>query len=380
MKSTTILVPILMSNFVVGCDDGEPPAEPVAIEITADKAPALVAYRDGLDGEWQTATRKSPTSFEAEVTGPYVIAAACEDLTTGTFTTWQFARTPDDERKVTVQCDPAAPSTHAITGHMVQAGLVQLGGERDSSTTADWDFELAAPSGTYDLMARTDDRFVLRRAISITGDHPIATDLDVDGQDGAALADVAFTVTNAAAAETVTASVSLGKAGQKSSFDIYEGPIATAKVVPDAALIESDAQSVALVATADKESRSLRRPFRVGGQTAYTLPAALTGVTWKQADGNLEVSWGTLAQPAALVVNLSGASADGSKHQNHSLDLSQRFVAATALTRATVDTRIEGYKPEWKIDLARAYDRELIVERAANGEIAMNRMSETVAP
>lgn len=366
-----------MSNSLTGCTDPQPAPEPVTIAIASDKAPALVAFRDGLDGDWQTATMKTPTSFEAVVHGPYVITVACEDLTTGNFTTRQVARTPEDEHDVMLGCDAAAPSTHAITGHMVQAGRVQIGGASDTSETADWDFALDVPNGTYALMAKAADKIVLRRAIAVTGDVALTPAIDAV-QQGTALADAAFTVTNAAPAETLSASVSLGTPGQKIPFDVYQGPIAAAKVVPDSALVETDTQRAALTATADNERRTLSRPFRVGGTTAYTLPAPLTGMKWEQASGNLAVSWGSISEPASFAVNVSGASADGTKHQRHQLEVSSRFAAETGITRATVDTSIAGYKPEWKIDFAREYTRALILERASNSEIATNELSETI--
>jgi hypothetical protein len=58
--------------------------------------------------------------------------------------------------------------------------------------------------------------------------------------------------------------------------------------------------------------------------------------------------------------------------------VSSRFAAETGITRATVDTSIAGYKPEWKIDFAREYTRALILERASNREIATNELSETI--
>jgi hypothetical protein len=378
MRPTTIFIPLLLSNSLAGCTDSEPTSEPVTIAIASDKAPALVAFRDGLDGDWQTATMKTPTSFEAVVHGPYVITVACEDLATGQFSTRQIARTPEDAHDVMLRCDAAAPTPHAITGHMAQAGRVQLGGASDASETADWDFELAVPAGTYDLMAKAADRIVLRRAIAITGDLALTQPIDVASQEGTALADAAFTVTNAAATETLSAAVSLGKTGQASAFDVYQGPIATAKIVPDSALVEADLQRAAVTATAGNERRTLSRPFRAGGATAYTLPAPLTGMKWEQASGNLTVSWGAIAEPASFIVDVSGASADGSKHQRHHLELSSRFVAETKLTSATVDTSIAGYKPEWKIDLARQHTRALRVERASSSELATNEVSETV--
>jgi hypothetical protein len=368
-----------MSNFAAGCDDGESEPGPITIAITADKAPALVAFRDGLDGEWQAAAMKTPTTFEAEVHGPYVITIACEDLAIGNFMTRQVARTPDDEHSVTVKCDSTPPTTHAITGHMMQAGRVQLGGESDASTTADWDFSIDVSNGTYDLMARTDDRIVLRRAIKVTGDVALTPAIDAT-QEGTALADVAFTVTNAAPAEVLTAVVDLDQPEPMLPFDVYRGPIAAAKVVPESALTTTDTQRATIQAVAGNQLRELRRSFRVGGKTAYTLPAPLAGLKWEQTGDTLAVSWTSAPEFDSFTVTMDGASADGTKLQSYALELSPSFAAASGATRATVDTAIAGYKPEWKIDRARQYSRGLVVERSSNGEIATNEVSETIMP
>ena len=368
-----------MSNLVAGCDDGEPAPTAITIAITADKAPALVAFRDGLDGEWQAATMKTPTTFEAAVNGPYVITVACEDPARGHFATRQIARTPDDEHSVTVQCDSTPPTTHAITGHMMQAGRVQLGGGSDTSTAADWDFSIDVRNGTHDLMARTDDRIVLRRAIQVTGDLELTPAIDL-AQEGAALTAVAFTVTNAAPAEALTAVVDLDQPAGMLPFDVYRGPIAAARVVPESALTATDAQRASIQATSGNQLRALRRSFRVGGTTAYTLPAPLTGVSWAQTDGNLGVTWSSAPEFDSLVVTVDGASADGSKLQSHLLELSPSFLAASGARRATVDTAITGYKPEWKIDLARQYSRGLVAERKASNEVATNEVAETIMP
>lgn len=365
-----------MTNWIAGCDDAESPGEPVTVEIAADKAPALVAFRDGLDGNWQAATMKTPTSFEAEVHGPYVITVACEDPALGNFMISQIARTPDDEHSITLSCDLAAPSTHAVTGHMAQAGTIQMGNEIAISDTPDWDFALAVPAGTYDLMARTADRVVLRRAIAVADDVALTSTIDAL-QEGTALTDVAFSATNAAPAEALTASVDLEQPAPLAPFEVYQGPLAAAKVVPDSALAATDKQTAAVRATTDGGYRSLRRPFRAGGDTAYKLPAPLTGVAWEQAGGKLAVSWGTLPAFDSLIVSVSGG-ADPAKIHSHNLKLSPRFVEATGLTRVDIDTEIAGYKPAWKIDFAGAYSRELFVQHTASGEVATNVVHELV--
>jgi hypothetical protein len=366
-----------MSNWVAGCDGTESPGEPITVAIASDKAPALVAFRDWLDGSWQAATMKTPTSFEAEVHGPYVITVACEDPAPGNFMISQIARTPDDEHGITLSCDLAAPSTHAVTGHMAQAGTIQIGSEIAVSDTPSWDFALAVPAGTYDLMARTADRIVLRRAIAIAGDVALTSPIDAL-QEGTALTNVAFSVTNAAPAETLTASVALEQPAPRIPFGVYQGPLATAKLVPDSALAATDKQTAEMLATTAGGYRSLRRPFRAGGSTAYTLPAPLTGVAWEQAGDKLAVRWGALPAFDSFTVSVSEGSTDATKVHGHNLKLSPRFVEATGLTRVDIDTEIAGYKPEWKIDLAGEYQRELFVQHTANGEVATNVVHELV--
>ena len=53
-------------------------------------------------------------------------------------------------------CNVPAQS-HAITGHMVRAGTVTLGGSLATSPIPDWNVQLTAANGTYDLIAKTSD-------------------------------------------------------------------------------------------------------------------------------------------------------------------------------------------------------------------------------
>jgi hypothetical protein len=374
MRHTKILIPLLISNFSLGCDDSD---DVTMVAISADQAPAFVAVRDGADGAWQEATKKTATSFEAAVRGPYTLTAVCEDAAGGTVTTLQLARTPEDGA-VAIKCEGPSGAEHAITGRMVQAGSVQLGDAIDTSTAAAWDFELGAHSGTYDLLARAGDRIVLRRGIAITGDLAVtpALDVAVDGKD---LAAVTLTATNAAAGETLTASVQLDKPRPLAPLAIYDGPLAAAKVAPEAALVATDVQSVAVQAGAGGAARSLRRPFRVGGDAAFTLPAGIDGARWEVAGGELSVSWSSVPAFDQLQISASGASA-AMKSQRHELELSPRFVEQTGAKRATLDTDIPGYKAEWKVDLGRQHVRALRAQRTAGGELATSAVSEAFTP
>src|SRR5215467_11320791 len=76
-----------------GTPDGAPPdmAPATTITITTGRPAALVAFRDGGTAPWQTATMKTPTSFEVQVHGPYLVSVVCNDMFTnpgGTFESW----------------------------------------------------------------------------------------------------------------------------------------------------------------------------------------------------------------------------------------------------------------------------------------------------
>jgi len=373
-----LLVSLVPAGWSSGCDDTDsPPVDTtpgVTITIATVTPAALVAFRDGLDGPWQAASMKSPSMFEAEVHGPYVVTIVCQDPSRGLYSTFQLANTPDDDRALMQTCDYTFPTRVPVTGHMVQAGRVQIEDALRTSSTADWDFNLSVLGGTHDLMALAADQIVLRRALSFTGATTVTPQIDVT-REGTPLADVAFTATNATPTETLVAAVSLEKA--TSLLQIFSGPIATAKVAPDSVLLPADAQTVSIQASAGTSLRSLRRPFRVGGNTEYTLPAPVVGAKWEVAAGNLSASWSAIPDFSVFSIDVSGAS-DPSKFQNQYLFLSPRFVAATGITSATIDTDIPGFKPEWRVSFTRSYYRRMFVQRVVDTEISSSMVSEQI--
>jgi hypothetical protein len=375
MRRASLILSILLSLWAAGCDDG---ASPVTVTITTDITPPLVAFRDGLDGAWQLATPTSPTRFEAKVTGPYFFTVVCEQMF-GEIILVQSGRTLDDEREANIKCDFRPAASHFVTGRMVQPGHVQIANELVSSSFPDWVFAVSVAAGTYDLMARTDDRILLRRAIAVTGDVALTPALDVL-QGGAALATVAFTATNAESFETLAASVHLAQAPGLTPFNVYRGPIATAKVAPDSALVPTDAQTVSIQATAGYGLRALRRPFRIGGDTTYTLPGLFSGVVWEVEGSNISVSWTAVPEFDLFSIAVSGMPTGSPRFHSLGLDLSPRFLAETGVTRATVDTDLPGFKPEWRVDFGRQYFRDVLVQREADGELATSSFTEQVNP
>jgi len=390
------LLPLVLSGGLLGCGsspravpDGAPPdmvASPTTVEITTGVPAALVAFRDGVTGPWQVATRTSSTQFEVVVQGPYVVAVVCDDTRSnigGTFHTWdtfETGRTLADPHAFT-ECD--VPVTgHAVTGHMVQAGTVVMGDQLASSATANWNFKLSVASGTYDLIATTIDGLAIKRGIAVAGDVQVTPAVDVAAQ-GTALGTAAFTVTNTAAGETLRAAVFLETGTNSQPANLYNAAPATAKVAPEAALVASDVQTVSLRALSTTPQgtmlRAFRRPFRVGGNTSYTLPAAIGNPQWTVAATQAELAWTALPVQGMITESLSGVAPGGAVTAAYTLELTPSFVAATAPTKAVIDTDIPGYQAAWRVDTGESYDRQMSVQHIENGEFTSLTIDQPVA-
>jgi hypothetical protein len=349
-------------------DDGEDPPPPTTISITAGGATALIAFRDGPQAAWQSATKRSETSYEIVVHGPYVAAVACDYG--GGVEVSQIGRSLDDDHDLGTVC-PKSTGSHRVSGHMAQAGWMAFGQHLEGAVDPNWEFQFLVDNGTYDLLALTSDRIAAQRHIVVTGDLVISPTVDVT--QGAALAGAAFTANNAAAGEALQASVMLG-AEDTALLDVYRGPIATAKVAPETALIASDQQTVSVqgrTVTGNRTTgRALRRPFRVGGNTAYTLPPPMSGTQWTVDTDQPAVSWSPGPDAYYLIASLSWESTDHRSSYIYFLDLSAAYLDATGITHATLASDIPGYKPEWKFAPALDSTRELEFQNVTDGVIA----------
>jgi hypothetical protein len=385
-RSIPILFTLLLSNLLAACGDNghvapDAPPGPTTIGITVDQPPALVAFRDGLFAPWQPATERTSTSstwFEAQVHGPYVVTVVCEDPA-GRSRTWQLARTPDDAHHLGLTCDlpPALPPIdHQITGHMMQPGHVYLGSSSDTSLPGEtgWDFQISAPSGSYVLIATTDDWIAMRRTVVVDGDLGVQPDIDVT-QEGTKLVDAAFTASTAEG-ETLDASVDLLTPTTLFPGRVYLGPAATAKILGNPAL-QGDTQLVTVRATSGTARRELRRSFRVGYGTEYTLPQPLGDVRWTEP-GPLSASWTTLPQLDSLDLSASSSAADGTTVVQHNLDMTPLFLAETGIQQIAIDTEIPNYDAAWKIDFTGRYTRALTAQRTMNDDLATSSVTETV--
>jgi len=303
-----------------------------------------------------------------------MVTAVCDDTNPGgtfhSWDTWQLGRTLDDSHDNAV-CN-VATGAHAITGRMTQPGAVVLGAALRNSVTPGWSFALSAANGTYDLIASTCAGFVVQRGIVVGGDLAMTTPIDVAAH-GTPYQTAAFTASNAAAGETLKAGTLLETGTNPQPAILYNGPAASVRFAPTAALRDTDLQTVslrAITATAHGTAlRALRRPFRAGGDTSYTLPAALGDPQWTVTATQAVVSWTQLSVIGNLFETLRGTVAGGAVPASAELDLSPSFVALTAPTRAVLDTDVPGFQPEWRVDVAGSYNRQLSVQRVANGEV-----------
>ncbi len=376
MRTNPIL---LLCAALGGCGGGDHHATSDALEVQPDTAqsgtttitilpgavPLLVAFREGLDGPWQTASMINSTTYEAVVHGPYVVSEVCAGASGAGFSTIETAQVPADGTTIANDCGSPAATSFTVSGHMVQAGQVMLSEDQDSSTTPAWDFALTAGSGTYDLLGLSADHIALRHGISVTADVAVATPLDVV-EEGAPLASVAFSVTNATASESLVASVAI----ESPAFffaRLYEGPIATATIAPDSVLVATDIQSASLQATDGGHFRALRRPIHAGGDTAYTLPAAL-GAGFSLSGAAFATTWDPVPAAASVELSINGIPDSGA---GNSLDLwaSPAFVTATGITQLTLATDMPGYLPAWNIDPTTPYDESLTSQAVVNGEV-----------
>jgi hypothetical protein len=300
--------------------------------------------------------------------------------------TWQTARTLDDSHDLAFCGNP--PPEHTVTGHMVQPGSVQIGDSSDRSTVPDWDFSIPVPTGSFDLAATSTDAITVRRGLAIAGDLAVTPPIDLT-QEGTALVDVAFTATNATSEETTQASVALFTATTPFlPARVFLGPLATAKVAPDAALIASDTQTVSVrgfsfsgTSVQRNPFRAFRHPFHVGGDTAFTLPPALDGVQWSVTGDELTMQWAALPAFTAFVESVGGNAAGGTTPVNYLVDLSPRFLAATRLHRFTIDTHLPGFLPAWTIDLTGFYNRDLTTQNVpAPNVVLTSEVTEFLEP
>ena len=380
-------VALALFHALAACDSGGPSIHPDAcsrattIAITLGIAPELVAFRDGISGDWRPATPRNEKAFEVIVHGPYMVTAVCTEPVGGSVSTWQYGRLPDDGPEIAVPCVSSPPGAHTVTGHVVQPGNVQLATSVAGSRNAEWSFAMAVDTGTYDLIASTDERIAIRRGIAVNSNMAITPDVDF-AQEGTALVDGAFTVTNADSDEQLFTRVTIQNPTTGSHparpARVYLGPLATARVAPESVLLETDTQMATMIGVinpgvAPGTFRALQRPFRVGGNAVFAFPKHFVGGQWAVENGDLTARWTALPDFERFDF------AAWNPARFHELDASPAFLEALDDRKLTLDTTVPGYQRGWRVDLTGPYDRRLVAFKGSGtGVVATSELNERV--
>ncbi|MGN6111365.1 MAG: hypothetical protein ACTHU0_40085 [Kofleriaceae bacterium] len=376
MKAHALLLAPLSFSIAAcgGGDDGGPALPPPAEIALSTTDPALVAFRDGLEADWQTAEPRSAGSYAFDVHGPYEVAVVC-DNGEGGVTVHQLARTPDDPRALELPCAPAFTNYSLLSGMVDQPGLVMVGTTLAFGFEAPWQFDVALPDGSYDLAAITEGKLALRRNVVVNGDTWMTPDIDLDAE-AIELAPSPLTATNLEPDEGASAIIVLSTPSTPLMV-VSNNELASATKLPDSALLATDRQDAIVSTENGPYRRAVRRALDAG--TAFTLPDGLRDVRFTVEGGELVASWGTLPTHDTVEIVAQGYSDDFSQDWRHTKQISARFVAETGIARATLDTQIPGFQPAWRLDLTGWYDRELTVAKL-DDEQAVSQFRESTDP
>jgi hypothetical protein len=342
--------------------DASGPATEIAIALSG-MAPALIAYRDGVNGAWQTPAATS-TGYEMTVHGPYVMSYTCE-RPNDTVATRQVAGAPDDARDLFAGCNfTPGPTVHVI-GQMVQPGSVAVGGTSRLSTAANWSFDIAVEPSTYDVIASTADRIEIRRGVAIAGATSLtpAFDLEANGTD---LVVTPFTVTGAASDDRLSQLTALATArGFAILPDPSFGDLAMQRAVPRTSLVDVEFHKLLISAVAfpptggsPDATRRVRRRWNQGQSTAFALPPRLGPVSYADSNGTLVATWSTVPDFYSVQGLVESHAANGTKFHTISVEASKRFIDATA-ANIRFDVDIPGFKSQWHVDYTKEYTREI---------------------
>ncbi len=365
-----ILASLLLAS---GCGDSitvDAPDE-TPLTLTLKHPPLLVAYREAAEVEWKPAERVDPTTFQFFARGPYWLTVVCRQ---SEYHLWvqQIAQTPDD-RGSPAWCEHDK-GPNRLTGRSIQAADIFVGNRHDYSWETE-PFEFWLPSGTYDVIAEEGGRMAIRRGIEVEGDTIINNPIDLMTE-GALLLPTVFTVANPLPSERYAIFITL-----RSEYGYFwdtSSELDKVLVVPNSVLQPADVQSV----TVFGRGRRVRRKYREGDSTTFTLPDRLDPVTFTQTGNTVTATWSTLPEHDLLRYGASGISIDPSLFVIYEATITRSFEASVGITAVAPDTGIPGYQPEWHLDLTKEYFQDLEVERQVGDDtlIAADGVSVNVPP
>jgi hypothetical protein len=352
----------------MGCSDSavSPTMPDTIVTLQTVNPPAIVAFRDETSKDWKTLPVAGTSRFDLHVTGPYRVAVGCEPGETATVLT-QYARTPDDGDSIQYECSSDAPLVD-LHGRMSESGAVSLGLYEDDSTGGDWEFDLPAVPGTFDLIMRSGDftvafdRIAIRREFTVRSDANLGT-INFSLEHSEPLVPTVVTIQNALPGETTTfaASFQTGTTSISMSSSRLAGDAGwTAGFVPESVLRPTDRQMVAVTAHEAQSEATMPQHYRVAGRdvhvgdpTLVTLPDPLAPVMFEKSANRLTATWSALPEYDELTLHRHSSSLTdkGPKLRAHELRLSRRFIDALSVTSMALDlSDIPGITTDWQLE------------------------------
>ncbi|NVB84834.1 MAG: hypothetical protein HOV81_41070 [Kofleriaceae bacterium] len=253
------------------------------------------------------------------------------------------------------------PPRIEVSGRMLQAGAVYMRGDSAMSTSAPWPYTLVVESGTSTaaLVAVGADRMLIRRGIDVSS--PAALDAIDLSSDGTPTVAKPLTLVNGPTAEeTLSAALWWSGVGLPVSFATFRPP--------PASLVGSETLQMTIEARTERELRYCYGRY-TDDRTSYTLPAALTGVSFTESGDIAGATWGTRPPMMdGVALDVEAQTAEGLRLVT--VEASPSWLAATGATSLAFDVSPPGFDPSWKIDLSGPYYRALVTWR--NGVLPNN--------
>ena len=329
---------------------------PNAVEIQLlGTDPDLFVYRDGTGG-WLAPDNLGNGRYRLHVTSTYEVVAVCSFDTgvAGNFDAEEVAATVDDGKQY-VYCGGGGGGTAvtpvAVSGTMNQPGTIALG-DTASSTTAPWTFNLQVYPGHHDLSAIGNHRMLLQRGLSISAALALPT-VDVVN-DGLAMGSATLALGGKVAGEVVSSEFDLYTTNEyitvsRTTDDTVE--------LPPAALLDAQDFTYLSIDSRDAANTVYRAVYAYdydGSTTAFTLPSALTGITFATTNDTLNASWAQL--PASTSIDLFVFAGGATFFQQH-VTATKSWLDATGATSIAFDTSAPDYAAAWKPDLSAQHVR-----------------------
>jgi len=367
--------------------DGGGPLPGAVVTVETGVPPTLLAIRDEASLDWRLLTPSTASRFDiAMPSGPYRIAVVCGAADREGVVVAEYGRTPEDDATLVSICDPSTPFT--VMGTVAQPGTIGFALNGEGSGGTNWFFDFQVSPGTFDLVllagdfSAAYDGIAIRRDIAVTGDLDLGVvDLTKGMQP---LVPMRVTGVMVAAGEVLRSLTQLEAGGTfvelgPPVFDQGPGPKEwDATLAPAGVLRATDHQSLSVTAStpstegSSSSFRSIRREVHLGDPAEVTLPDPFDPVTFEMSPDRLSATWSKLPDDSDVSLTRAEFSDDFSSNSLYALELSARFIAATATTTATLEvTDLPGFKAAWLQDPTVLQDRDFrATRRLPTGDLA----------